>query len=142
MHRYETSATHRQFIGSDGSAPEERIELVRGLYGLCQLVAPTFLAGRVLGAQVSGRASAVIRVLGARHLAQSAFILWADNAISNRSECRSSSASATVHGLGGGVDALHSLSMVFLGLLRPAHRRAALADAAVAATFATREVRT
>ena len=101
------------------------LEIVRGAYGLCQLVAPRLLAGRVLGTSLTPDSVDVIRVLGARHLVQGLITL---NAKSER-----------VRHLGGTVDALHALSMISVGIFSPAHRRSALGNAAVASTFAILE---
>ncbi|MEO8907869.1 MAG: hypothetical protein ABI310_07290 [Microbacteriaceae bacterium] len=68
---------------------------------------------------------AVMRVLGARHLLQGAATLRTQSDFIRR--------------LGGAVDVVHALSMVGLGVAMESHRRAALADAAVAATFAGTE---
>ena len=102
-----------------------RLEIVRGLYGLCQLVAPRLLAESVIKVSVGPVEATVIRVLGGRHLLQAVLTLRTRH--------------SGVHRLGGVVDLLHALSMVGVGVASHSNRRAALADAAVASTFAVLE---
>lgn len=104
-----------------------RLEVVRGLYGLCQLIAPRLLAESVIKVPVDRSMATVIRVLGGRHLGQAM--------VSLRTR------SSRMRHVGGVVDTLHALSMVLVGIVSSAHRRAALTDAAVAGTFAILEFR-
>lgn len=107
---------------------KDRLEVVRGVYGLCQLIAPRFLAGTVLGARMKPPSMVVIiRALGARHVVQSVGTIVLD--------------SSRVRRVGGAVDVLHALSMIAVGIARPQHRRLALVDATVAGTFAILEFR-
>lgn len=103
------------------------LEVVRGGYGLCQLTAPRFLAGRVPGAPLTPGAVVVIRILGARQVVQMLATVCAH--------------STWVRRLSGGVDVLHALSMVGVALVSDKHRHAATADAAVATLFAVSEFR-
>jgi hypothetical protein len=69
------------------------LEAVRAVYGMCELLAPDFVSARLLGEAPDGRGRVVIRILGARHLAQALL---------------TARAGRTAHRLGGGVDALHA----------------------------------
>ncbi len=104
-----------------------RLEVVRGLYGLCLLIAPRFVAESVVRVPVSDAQATVIRVLAGRHLVQAVLTLRTQR--------------SGVHDLAGVVDVLHALSMIGVGIISSANRRAALADAAVAGTFAVLEFR-
>ncbi len=101
------------------------LEVVRGLYGLCLLIAPRLVAESVGRASVSQSEATVIRVLGGRHLMQALLTLRTQR--------------SGVHDLAGAVDVLHALSMIGVGIFSSANRREALADAAVASTFAVLE---
>lgn len=103
-----------------------RVEMVRGAYGLCLLVAPRLLAGRVMGLSMTPGVVAVIRILGARHLAQALLLLRTRRQL--------------VTDLGATVDVLHALSLLGVGVVTDSPRRAGLSDAAVAASFAAAEV--
>ncbi|HEX5268241.1 MAG TPA: hypothetical protein VFW24_15855 [Acidimicrobiales bacterium] len=95
---------------------------VRAGLGAGQLLCPG-LAARVLAAQhLDDRARRVVRVLGARQVAQAVLT--------------GTRPSHAVLVLGTGVDALHAASMVFLALFDRRLRRAALADAFIALGFA------
>lgn len=111
--------------GSDGVI--NGVELVRGAYGACQLIAPRLLAGRVLRANMTPTVVTIIRILGARHLVQAAITL--------------PDRTRWLRPLGGFVDLLHALSMLGVAIVAGAHRRAALCDAAVATAFAASELR-
>ena len=100
------------------------LETVRAGYGLAQLVAPGPVARLLIRREVDGRTRTVIRILGARHLAQAAVL-------ANASPC--------AHRLGAVVDALHAVSMVGLALVDRSHRRPAWASAADASAFAAAE---
>lgn len=103
------------------------LELLRAGYGLCQLLRPELVAGRLFGLPLDSRARLVVRVLGARQLLQALATAPTGN--------------ATVHRLSGGVDTLHALSMVALAAVDPGRRRAALCDGGVASAFAVGELR-
>lgn len=103
-----------------------RLEVIRALYGATELLAPGALEGLLLGAAPDERARRTIRILGARHLLQAVV-----TARSGR----------TLHRLGGGIDALHALSMAALAAFDPKRRRAATASAVIAVAFAARELR-
>lgn len=105
-----------------------RLEAFRAGYGLCQLAFPTVISRLVLGHQPDRRLSLVIRILGARHLAQ-ALILGAVPA------------SPVLHTGGCVVDSLHSASMVVLAAADPQRRPAAALDALAAGLFAGAEFR-
>lgn len=97
------------------------VQVARAGYGTVLVLAPG-PAIRLVTGQVPGRrACLVARVLGARHLIQAGLTaaMW-------RPE---------VFAVGGQVDAVHTASML-LAAVRPAGRRAALADALVEAALA------
>ena len=83
---------------------------VRASYGAIQVALPGYSAEELLGGPLDATTVRVVRVLGARQLAQA--------------------------GLGVGVDALHALSMVPLALATPRWRRPALVSGLMAAAFA------
>lgn len=101
------------------------LEGARAAYGLVQLVAPGALAHGLVRQTTSDRTRVVIRVLGARHLAQAALTAAAG--------------SSRAHAAGGTVDALHAVSMLALALLDEEVRVLALASAADATTGAVVE---
>lgn len=100
------------------------LEVVRAAYGLCELLAPAFVAGRLLGRAPDGREQVVIRILGLRHLVQAVLTV--------RAGC-------TAHRVGGCVDAVHAASMVVLAAVDGQYRRPAAASAALALVFAAGE---
>jgi hypothetical protein len=73
-------------------------EVARAAYGVCELVAPAALAQHALGVRRNARERTVARLLGARHVAQAVLTTVVPD--------------PRVRLVGGGVDALHSLSMV------------------------------
>ncbi|MEU4244722.1 hypothetical protein [Actinoplanes sp. NPDC026619] len=94
---------------------------VRAAWGTLLVIAPR----RVLtfaGTANPGSAVAVVRVLGARQLAQTAMTVL----VANR----------TVAGCGALVDALHAGTGVILAAASPRWRRPAVADTLIAAAFA------
>lgn len=101
------------------------LEVVRAAYGLCELLAPDFLSGRLLGDAPDGKVRLVIRILGARHLVQALL-----TARSGR----------TAHRVGGSVDALHAASMVALAARNDRYRKSAAVNAALALVFAAGEL--
>ncbi len=98
------------------------VNTVRAGYGLVQLVHPTWIDRPLLGHPVDARAAGVARVLGARHLGQAL--------ATGRSPSR------PVLALGAEVDLLHAASMIALGVMDRARRRAAFVDALLAGSFA------
>ncbi|OOP64871.1 hypothetical protein BMF89_01670 [Arthrobacter sp. SRS-W-1-2016] len=100
------------------------LEVVRAAYGLCELLAPDFLSGRLLGEAPDGGARLVIRILGARHIAQALL---------------TARAGRTAHRIGGSVDAAHAASMVLLAALDGRYRTPATANAVIALVFAAGE---
>jgi hypothetical protein len=100
------------------------LEVVRAAYGMCELLAPDFVSGRLLGEAPEGRVRAVIRILGARHLVQALL---------------TARAGRTAHRVGGTVDAVHAATMVVLAALDDRHRRSASVNAALAVVFAAGE---
>lgn len=103
------------------------LESLRAGYGLCQLVKPDFIATTILGHRLDGRSATVVRILGARHLVQSAVISLAPRSV-------------FLHRGGAAVDMLHAATMVILALTDGRRRKAALADAAAAGIFAAAEL--
>jgi hypothetical protein len=95
------------------------VRAVRTAWGALLLLAPDPVLRRVAGQRTPDpRARAVLRVLGARHLAQAAAL------------------PVLPAGLGAAVDALHAATAAALALLAPRWRRGALLDTAVATGFA------
>jgi hypothetical protein len=90
--------------------------------GALYVLAPELIPG-ILGVPTDRRARRVIRVLGARYLIQAA-VVW------TVPERRWALA------VGGGVDAIHAVTMALLAAADRPRRRLAGTDAAVAATFA------
>lgn len=91
------------------------------VHGAALVLRPAAVAGRV-GNAGRDRTVAVVRVLGARHLAQGAAGLVAARRTATR--------------LGAGIDGLHATSMVGLAVVDRGHRRAATVSAVVALGFA------
>ncbi len=100
------------------------LEAVRAIYGLCELLAPDFVSGRLLGKAPDRKARVVIRILGARHLVQAVLTFRAGS---------------VAHGIGGWVDAIHAASMVALAAVDPRRRTSAAVNAAIAVVFAAAE---
>ncbi|UIK89822.1 hypothetical protein [Arthrobacter polaris] len=103
------------------------LEPLRAGYGLCQVLQPNFIATQLLRYRLDGRATIFIRVLGARHLLQSAVICLAPR-------------SACLHRTGAAVDLIHASTMLILALTDARRRKVALVDAAAAALFAIAEL--
>ncbi len=93
----------------------------RACYGAALLSAPGLALGLVTGQAPSARARAVVRILGARHLAQAVLTMWRPR--------------RTVLAAGAGIDGCHAASMLALAVASPALRRAGLADAVAAGAF-------
>jgi hypothetical protein len=101
-------------------------EVVRAAYGLGELAAPDALARRTLGVRRHPRERTVARLLGARHVAQAVL-----TTIVGDQRARL---------VGGGVDALHSCSMVAWALADRRRARQAWGEAVSAALFAAAEL--
>ena len=93
----------------------------RVCYGAALLSAPGLTLGLVTGEAPSARARAVVRILGARHLAQAVLTMWRPR--------------RTVLAAGAGIDWCHAASMLALAVASPGLRRAGLADAMAAGAF-------
>jgi hypothetical protein len=95
---------------------------VRAGYGAVQLAVPGYSAEQRLGGPLDPATLRVVRVLGARQLAQAGLAL--------------AFPAEPLLGLGAGVDALHALSMVPVAAAAPRWRRPALVSGLMAAAFA------
>jgi hypothetical protein len=104
------------------SPPVLAFPLLRAGYGVTLLCAPGALLGLCTGRQASRRSSAVVRVLGVRHLSQAAVTAGAPT--------------ATVLSVGALVDVAHAVSMLALAVGDRPLRRAELIDALAAAILA------
>jgi len=93
----------------------------RACYGAALLCAPGLALGLSTGQAPSQRARTVVRILGARHLAQALLTLWRPR--------------PAVLLAGAGIDACHAASMLALAVADPPMRRASIADGAAAAAF-------
>jgi hypothetical protein len=93
----------------------------RACYGAALLSAPGLALGLATGQAPSARARAVVRILGARHLAQAVLTTWRPR--------------RTVLAAGAGIDGCHAASMLALAVASPGLRRAGLADAMAASAF-------
>jgi hypothetical protein len=93
----------------------------RACYGAALLSAPGLALGLVTGQAPSTRARAVVRILGARHLAQAVLTMWRPR--------------RTVLAAGAGIDGCHAASMLALAVASPGLRRAGLTDAVAAGAF-------
>ncbi len=96
--------------------------LVRAGYGVLLVCAPDPVVRRYGGHPADRRARVVARILGARHLTQAVLTLGTPG--------------PTVLALGVEADLAHAASMLGLGAVDRARRRAALIDAAGAGSFA------
>jgi hypothetical protein len=95
---------------------------VRASYGAVQLAAPAWSAEQRLGGPLDPATLRVVRVLGARQVAQAGLAL--------------AFPAEPLAGLGVGVDALHALSMVPVAVATPRWRRPALVSGLMATAFA------
>jgi hypothetical protein len=102
------------------------LEVLRAGYGLCELLSPDFVAGRLMGTAPDRRARAAIRILGARHLLQAAL---------------TARGGRTAHRIGGTVDAAHAATMIVLAALDEKRRSTAAVNAAIALVFSAGEFR-
>jgi hypothetical protein len=96
--------------------------LGRAGVGIVDLVFPDTLVGRLIDGQLSDRGRKVVRVLGARQVAQAL--------LSGRTP------TGAVLYLGAEADVAHAATMIALAVLERRYRRAALCDAAIATAFA------
>ena len=94
---------------------------VRACYGAALLCAPGPALGLATGQAQSPRARLVVRILGARHLAQAVLTLWRPR--------------RAVYLAGAGIDACHAASMLALAAAEPRVRGAGIADALAATAF-------
>ncbi len=101
--------------------PRVLFPAIRACYGAALLCAPGAVLGLATGRPPSQRARTVLRVLGARHLAQAVLTAWRPR--------------PAVLLAGAGVDACHSASMLALAAADPPMRPAGIADAIAAAAF-------
>lgn len=97
--------------------------IIRGCIGGCELLVPALIAGRGENQPINTATRRVIRVLGARQIAQAAL----EVAVPRSGVVR----------LGVAIDAMHCASMVAFAMRRaePAHRQLARTDAMVASVF-------
>ena len=86
------------------------------------MLIPSLAARTVVGKRLDRRARAVIRVLGARQLAQAGLTAFRPTTAVVRA--------------GAAVDTVHAASMVALGICRPKWRKAGLMDAMISSGFA------
>ncbi|HEY2521341.1 MAG TPA: hypothetical protein VGJ19_14615 [Streptosporangiaceae bacterium] len=106
---------------------ESLLASIRAGYGAVQLAAPGYSAEQQLGGPLDPATLRVVRVLGARQLAQAGLAqFW---------PARSLPAEPLL-GLGVAVDALHALSMVPVAATAPRWRRPALVSGLMATAFA------
>jgi hypothetical protein len=108
---------------SPALAPRLLFPAARAGYGAALLCAPGLALGLCTGQASSSRARAVVRFLGARHLAQAVLTLWRPR--------------RDVIAAGAGIDGCHAASMLALAAADPRLRRAGLADALAATAFTT-----
>ena len=106
---------------SPALVPRVLFPAARACYGAALLCAPGLALGLCTGQAPSQRARAVVRILGARHLAQAMLTLWRPSP-------------AVLLG-GAGIDACHAASMLALAVTDPQLRTAGIADCAAAAAF-------
>jgi len=105
-----------------GAGAGRTLQVIRAGYGAALLLAPGFAVRLATGRPSSRRTRSTARVLGARHLVQTALTAAAPQ--------------SSVFALGGQVDTLHAVSMVLLAVVSRSGRRLALTDALTEAAFA------
>lgn len=108
------------------------LELCRGLLGLCQLIRPQLLYRAVVGTHPNPGAVVLMRVLGARHVAQALLLARGGT---------TAQGGKTWHRCGALVDLAHAATMVALACGDRRWRRAAGFDAVLASTFTVLEAR-
>ena len=101
-------------------------EAVRAAYGLLEIVAPSLPAERALGVRRDRTERRVARLLGARHLTQAVVTTLVD--------------SPRARLVGGGVDALHAVTMAGWAITDRRRGRQAWAEALTATLFAAAEL--
>ena len=106
---------------SPALVPQVLFTAARACYGAALLCAPGLALGLCTGQAPSQRARTVVRILGARHLAQAVLTLWRPR--------------PAVILAGAGIDACHAASMLVLAVADPRMRIAGIADGAAAAAF-------
>ena len=106
---------------SPALVPRVLFPAARACYGAALLCAPGLALGLCTGQASSQRARAVVRILGARHLAQAVLTLWRPH--------------KAVLLAGAGIDACHAASMLALAMAEPRMRTAGIADGAAAVAF-------
>jgi hypothetical protein len=106
---------------SPALVPRVLFPAARACYGAALLCVPGLALGLCTGRASSQRARAVVRILGARHLAQAVLTLWRPSP-------------AVLLG-GAGVDACHAATMLALAVADPELRTAGIADCAAATAF-------
>jgi hypothetical protein len=99
-----------------------KVEIVRGMWGLAALLRPRTVLHALQGDPNDRASQVTMRVLGARQLSQAVL--------------SGVSPTAPVLAVGVWVDAVHALTAAGLAALRPKYAAPALADAAIAGTWA------
>ncbi|MCQ9165981.1 MULTISPECIES: hypothetical protein [unclassified Arthrobacter] len=107
------------------------LELVRACYGACELIWPSGVYRVLSGGPPPKGAVTIVRVLGARHVAQAALLAGADRL----------AAPHGLHRVFSLVDAAHCATMVALAAGSRRLRRPARRDAVIAGSFALLENR-
>ncbi|HTQ91937.1 MAG TPA: hypothetical protein VMK84_20820 [Streptosporangiaceae bacterium] len=102
--------------------PGHALQVIRAGYGLALVLVPGPLIRLATGRPPSRRACWTARILGTRHLVQTALTAVAPQPAG--------------FAAGGQVDTLHATSMLLLAAVSQGGRRAALADALTEAAFA------
>lgn len=110
----------------------KKLELCRGLLGLCQLIRPQPLYRAVTGAMPPPGTVVLMRVLGARHVVQALLLTGAGT---------TTQGGKTWHRCGALVDLAHAATMVALACGDRRWRRPAGIDAALASAFSALEAR-
>ncbi|ALE91743.1 hypothetical protein AOC05_04380 [Arthrobacter alpinus] len=110
----------------------KKLELCRGLLGVCQLIRPQLLYRTVTGTTPSPGAVVLMRVLGARHVVQALLLAGAGP---------TTQGVKTWHRCGALVDLAHAATMVALACGDRRWRRPAGIDAALALAFSALEAR-
>ena len=103
-------------------APGHTLQVIRAGYGLALVLAPGPVIRLATGRPPGRRTCWAARLLGTRHLVQTALTAAAPE--------------PAVFAVGGQVDTLHATSMLLLAAVSQGGRRAALADALTEAAFA------
>jgi hypothetical protein len=104
------------------TAAERTLQMIRAGYGTALVLVPGRTIRLATGQAPSQRACRVARLLGARHLAQTALTALVPR--------------AGMFAAGGQIDAIHAASMLLLAAAGGSGRRAALTDALTETAFA------